>query len=501
MPASTYASAGGCSPVSPGGAMTVDDGQPELRRKLEVPGVVGGDAHDRARRVPRHGVVGGPDGHGPAVGGVDARRAKGHAGLLALRGHALYVRLGAGLRHVRLDGDALLRRRERRHHRVLRREDEERHAEERVDAGGKYGQRTLLQAQVGDVEDDLRALAAADPVALHGQDALRPVGDAGRVEQLVGVVGDAQEPLVELAAGDGRAAPLAGAVQHLLVGEHRPVDRVPVDPAAGAVEEAAFEEVEEHRLLVAVIAGVAGRELAAPVDREPHRAELAPHRGDVLVGPRARVDALLHRRVLGRHAERVPAHRVQHVVALHPAEAGVGVRRRHRVPVADVHVAGGVGVHGQLVPLGARVVVPHGVQAVRGPPRLPLAVDGPRVPPEFRLPGALLRHGPSVSLRPIAQKRPAPRRDGLRLRFPRYHPDCRSHPKRCAAALMPAITAPPSGLGRRGPCWAGRRLVGAAAQGRVHGPAATGLAPIAGSLVRGLPLLLPVFAFGYVCRT
>ena len=77
---------------------------------------------------------------------------------------------------------------------------------------------------------------------------------------------------------------------------------------------------------------MAGGDLAAPVDGEPHRAQLGAHGGDVLVGPRARVDALLHGRVLGRHAERVPAHRVQHVEAARPLVA------RH-------HVAHGVVAH------------------------------------------------------------------------------------------------------------------------------------------------------------
>ncbi len=49
-----------------------------------------------------------------------------------------------------------------------------------------------LQGEVG-----LRAFAAADPVALHGEHLLRPAGLdlAHVVEQLVGVGGDAQEPL------------------------------------------------------------------------------------------------------------------------------------------------------------------------------------------------------------------------------------------------------------------------------------------------------------------
>ena len=197
-----------------------------------------------------------------------------------------------------------------------------------------------------DGEGEPEPLRAADPVLLHRPHLVGPALEFGqRSAQRLGVVGDAQEPLRHLALLDRSAGAPAAPVDHLLVGQHRAVDRVPVDPAAGAVQEPAFEEVEEHRLLVAVIAGVAGGDLAAPVDGEPHRAELSPHRGDVLVGPRPRVDALLHGRVLGRHAERVPAHRVQHVEAARPLVARHHVAHRVVAHMPHMDAPGRVGEH------------------------------------------------------------------------------------------------------------------------------------------------------------
>ena len=66
------------------------------------------------------------------------------------------------------------------------------------------------------------------------------------------------------------------AVDDLLVGEHRHVDGIPVDRALLAIGEAEPQEIEEHALLVAVIGRVAGRELAAPVEREAEQVELLP---------------------------------------------------------------------------------------------------------------------------------------------------------------------------------------------------------------------------------
>ena len=68
----------------------------------------------------------------------------------------------------------------------------------------------------------------------------------------------------------------------------------------------------------------------------PMRLELAAHGGDVVVGPGAGMDLLVHRRVLGRQAEGVPAHRVQHVEAARPLVARDHVA--HRVVAHVAHV-------------------------------------------------------------------------------------------------------------------------------------------------------------------
>ena len=52
-----------------------------------------------------------------------------------------------------------------------------------------------------DRQVELGALGPADPVALHGLDPLGPVQAVEVVEQLVGVVGDLEEPLLQVALG------------------------------------------------------------------------------------------------------------------------------------------------------------------------------------------------------------------------------------------------------------------------------------------------------------
>src|SRR5690606_14765741 len=135
-------------------------------------------------------------------------------------------------------------------HRVLGRHDHERRAVERVGARGEDGE--AAPAGALDLELDLRALAAADPVALLRGDGVRPGGeDVVEVsQQLLGVGGDLEEPLRELADLDGgRLVAPAAAVDDLLVSEDGVAEGAPVDRGALAIDEAALEELQEDELV------------------------------------------------------------------------------------------------------------------------------------------------------------------------------------------------------------------------------------------------------------
>ena len=69
------------------------------------------------------------------------------------------------------------------------------HAHQRIGAGGVHRQR-LAGAAIGgfDIEAQLDATGFADPVALHGFDLLRPLDVIQIRQQLIGVIGDLQEP-------------------------------------------------------------------------------------------------------------------------------------------------------------------------------------------------------------------------------------------------------------------------------------------------------------------
>ena len=212
-------------------------------------------------------------------------------------------------------------------------------------------------------------------------DEVRPLGlqAVERCQQLLGVGGDPEEPLRQVALLHHRARAPAAPVDHLLVGQHRLLDRVPVDLGGLAVGQLLLQEVQEQPLLVHVVVGIAGGELALPVDRQAHGLELAAHGVDVLVGPLARVDLALHGGVLGRQAEGVPAHGMQHVEALGAHVAGHDVAQRVAAHMPHVDAPRRVGEHLELVALGLLALVLGAEGAALLPHLLPVLLAHGRV--------------------------------------------------------------------------------------------------------------------------
>ena len=256
-------------------------------------------------------------------------------------------------------------------------------AEQRIGSRGEHVEKGVVAGQRAGVgpaqrKADPGALAAADPVALHLLHAVRPVEPVEPRQQPLGIRGDAQHPLPHGLADHRVAAALALAVDHLLVGQHRAQRRAPVDRHFGHVGQPALVELEEDPLRPAIIVRVAGRDLAVPVVRKAQRPDLAAERVDVARGGVARVRAGLDRVLLGRQAERVPAHRMQDVEAAHPLVAGQNVRRgiAFRMPYVQPGRTG-VGKHVEDVVFGLGAVDLGPESLVLQPVPLPLGLDVP----------------------------------------------------------------------------------------------------------------------------
>ena len=265
----------------------LDDGQVERLGELAVALVVRGHGHDRAGAVLHQHVVGDVHGQPLAVDGVRRVEAGEDAGLLLL-GRPLLAAPGRRLLRVRPNVvvvDAL-------DERMLGRQDEERRAEQRVGPRREDGN---VRVELVDPEQDLRALRATDPVALDRLRPLRPPRrPSGRSYSSSSSAYSVmlEEPLLEVARLDLRAAALAAAVDDVLVRDDRLVVRAPVDRRRLAVGEAALEEPQEQPLRPAVEAGLVGRDLAVPVDRPAEPLHLLADDDDVALGDLPRMAAL-----------------------------------------------------------------------------------------------------------------------------------------------------------------------------------------------------------------
>src|SRR5215208_6332335 len=340
--------------------------------ELEVSLVMGWDGHDRASTVAHQDVVGDVDGDLFSVGRVDHVSPCKYTGLFPRHIGAVDLAHPCGPLDVGADLFGLLRGRYLLDRRVLRAHNEERGAEECVRAGGEDLDRTVAF----DLEADLGAFGAPDPVPLQRLDPLGPVY-LREVQQLLGVVGDLEEPLRQVLLDNRRPAALAPPVwtYDLLPRQRRVVPGAPVDRSFCAVRQSLLEELHEEPLVPAVVLRVAGHDLGVEVEHRAHLPELAAHALDVRVGPFAGLYAPLDRGVLGGQPEGVEAYREEHPEAVHPHKARSGVRGRHRVPVPDVQITTRVREHRERVVLGLALVLVGLVQAALGPPLLPAAFE------------------------------------------------------------------------------------------------------------------------------
>src|ERR1700722_2766119 len=117
-----------------------------------------------------------------------------------------------------------------------------------VDPGGEHWNSRIWDPFCAlELKIDQRALAAPDPVALHSSNLVRPSGQSLEpAKQLLGVLGDPQEPLLEFTLLDQRIfVPPATPSDHLLIGEYRGAFRAPVHFAFSAIGEPPFVKLQE----------------------------------------------------------------------------------------------------------------------------------------------------------------------------------------------------------------------------------------------------------------
>ena len=210
---------------------------------------------------------------------------------------------------------------------------------------------------------------------MHQLDRLGPVEVFQLVGEAVAVGRDAEQPLAQRGSFDGMAAAFALTVDDLFVGEDRPQRGAPVDGGLVLIGQSVLVLIAPHRLLSlrgdiggdrqlgdrpplararhavgagprvlgvvpcveqlqenplrpAVIVGVGRGELARPVVAEAERLQLPLERLDVLRGRDGRMSPRPDGVLFGGEAKRIPAHRMEHLLASHPTVPADDVSRR-----------------------------------------------------------------------------------------------------------------------------------------------------------------------------
>ena len=343
------------------------NGQVKLQGEVQVALVVRGHGHNRTGTVVGQHVVGGPHGQLCAGQRVDRVAAGEHAGLLALGGLAIDIAQRLNVLAVLLQGGLLLGCHDLLGERRIRSNHDEGGTVQGVGAGSEHGEGFggLILGRLN-LEAHLSTLGAANPIALHEQHAVGPLALQllHVVQQLLGVVGDLEVPLVQGLLGHGGAAALAGTVDDLLISEHGLVLGAPVDHGVLAVRQTLLIELLEEPLGPLVVLGVRSVQAAAPVSGNGVTLERLGLGVDVLVRPLLGVSVVLNGCVLCRQAEGVPANRVQNIVAALLIVAGVHVTNGECLRVTHVQVTGGVGEHIQNI-LAALGCVTGGLENLR----------------------------------------------------------------------------------------------------------------------------------------
>ena len=333
------------------------DRQLVFQGKRKIPLIVCWHAHHCAIAITHQHVVAHPHRHRYTGEGVCHKQTRGHADFFSQSHLGLGGATFATLLNER--SQCRVARCSQGRNRVLRCNRTEGDAHDGVGPGGENVHSALANQLARGVSDLVRegkshTFALANPVFLHQFDAFGPTWhgitrDVG--QQFLGVLCDGQVVTRDFALFHHRTGAPALAVNHLLVGQHSHIHRVPVDDLGLAVGNAFFEHLQKQPLVPLVIFGCARGHLAAPVDGQAHGLHLLLHVGDVLKGPLGWRHAVFQRRVFGRQAKRVPTHGHQHVVAVHAQ-----VTREHVVDgvvahMAHVQLAARVGQHGAGVEL------------------------------------------------------------------------------------------------------------------------------------------------------
>ena len=254
-----------------------------------------------------------------------------------------------------------------------------------IGTGGKYPDLLFLYSGVVKGKGNLSALALAYPVPLHYFYPLWPV-NAIMFHKLIGIFGDAEEPLLQISPTHCGTTALTEAPAHyLFISQHRLAVGAPVNRSLAPISQISIVKLQEEPLCPLVVLRQAGNYLSTPVVDSAYALELTAHVFDILHRPGKGMNAPLDSGILGGQTKGIETHRVKYIITLQSLKSGVNIRWCHGIPVPDMEVARGIGEHSQCIKFGAGVILSNFVEPILGPLLLPLLLYFLRVIPGYHL--------------------------------------------------------------------------------------------------------------------
>jgi len=231
--------------------------------------------------------------------------------------------------------------------RMFRGYQHEGRAEERVLAGCEYFDGAVA---VGHREVHFAAIALANPVFLHRHDAFRPAGQLVTViQKFLNVCGDFEKPLIQHLLLHFRAAAPALPAFDLFVSQHRIALGAEINGGTFFISQAFLIHPDKEKLFPPVIFRLASGNFPVPVVAEAHAFELFFHVLDIFVGPFRGMNLMLDGGVFRRHAEGIPADRMQNIETFHAFVAGNNIADGVIADMTDMNFAGGIREHLQQI--------------------------------------------------------------------------------------------------------------------------------------------------------
>ena len=289
-------------------------------------------AHDGAGAVVSQYIIGNPDRCLLAVQRIHRIASGKLTGLvLVIDGHTIHIGLVRCHLHVTLHRFTMLLSGQLLHHGMLRCQHQECGAVQGVRSGRKYGQ---LLIGILDAEIHLCAVGAADPLGLHLLYLLRPVQLVQIIQKTIRIGRDLQHPLTQVLLRHRRTAALTLAVHYLLIGETGLTAGAPVDGEFLLIGKTLLEHLHKNPLGPLVELRIRGIQLHIPVIERIDLLQLTLDVLHILLRGDGRMNAHLDGIVLSRKSEGIPAHGMDHILALDQLVTRPGIGDHIASPVS-----------------------------------------------------------------------------------------------------------------------------------------------------------------------